>query len=104
MKYLATLCSGLRALLIAALAGSPAGAQAQGPADRETAAWDAARGEDTVDAYQRYLELFPLGRHSGEAFRCIVELTVDPDADSICSLAPGAGPPTSSRGLGVDMY
>jgi hypothetical protein len=108
VTYLATLCSGLRALLIAAVAGSPAGVQAQSPADRETAEWNAARGTGTADAYQRYLELFPVGRHSGDAFRCIIELTVDPDAVSSCSLAPGAGPTgsgsISTRGLGVDLY
>jgi hypothetical protein len=108
VTYLATLCSGLRALLIAAVAGSPVAAQAQSPADRESAEWNAARGSGTVDAYQRYLELFPVGRYSGDAFRCIIELTVDPDAVSSCSLAPGAGPTgsgsISTRGLGVDLY
>jgi hypothetical protein len=108
VNYLATLCSGLRALLIASVAGVPAGAHAQSPVDRETAEWNTARGSGTVDAYQRYLELFPVGRHSGDAFRCIIELTVDPDALSSCSLAPGAGPTgsgsISTRGLGVDLY
>jgi len=37
VKYLATVCAGLRALMIAALAGSAGGAQAQSGADREAA-------------------------------------------------------------------
>ena len=92
MKYLATLCSGLRALLIAALAGSAGGAQAQNTGDREAAEWNAARGTGTADAYQRYLERFPLGRYSADAFRCIIELTVDPDAVSSCSSATRSRP------------
>ena len=108
MNYLATLCSGLRALLIAAVAGSPAGAQAQSPADREVGGVERGPRRRHADAYQRYLELFPVGRYSGDAFRCIIELTVDPDAVSSCSLAPGAGPTgsgsISTRGLAVDLY
>ena len=75
--------------------------------DREAAEWNAARGTGTPDAYQRYLEVYPLGRYSGDAFRCIIELTVAPDAVSSCATAPEAGPdqPTSvSRGLAVDLY
>jgi hypothetical protein len=122
VKYLATLCTGLRTLMIAALAGAPSAAHAQSGTDRETAEWNAARGAGTPDAYQRYLEVFPLGRYSGDAFRCIIELTVAPDAVSSCASAPGAGleasgvsraapgagpgnPVTSvSRGLAVDLY
>jgi hypothetical protein len=109
VKYLATVCSGLRALVIAALAGSAGGgAQAQTDTDREAAEWNAARGIGTADAYQRYLERFPIGRYSGDAFRCIIELTVDPDAVSSCSSAPGAGPAggasVSTRGLAIDLY
>jgi len=94
--------------MIAALAGSAGGAQAQSGADREAAEWNTARGIGTPDAYQRYLELFPLGRYSADAFRCMIELTVDPDAVSSCSSAPEAGPAggasVSSRGLAVDLY
>lgn len=108
MKYLATLCSGLRALMIAALAGGPPAVHAQTGTDREAAEWNAARGAGTPDAYQRYLELYPLGRYSGDAFRCIIELTVAPDAVASCATAPGAGPeqPVTSitRGLAVDLY
>ena len=105
MKYLATLYAGLRALMIAALAGSPASAQSPGGTDREAAEWNAARGAGTVAAFQHYLELYPLGRYSGEAFRYIIELTIDPDAAVV---GPEAGrewgPSVSTRGLAVDMY
>jgi hypothetical protein len=105
VKYLATLCAGLRALMIAALAGSSASAQAPDGTNREAAEWNAARGAGTVEAFQRYLELYPLGRYSGEAFRCIVELTIDREA---CAAGPEAGPEggpsVSTRGLAVDMY
>jgi hypothetical protein len=105
VKYLATLYAGLRALMIAALAGSPASAQAPVGTDRETAEWNAARGACTVEAFQHYLELYPLGRYSGEAFRSIIELTVDPDAAVACPEAgPEGGPSVSTRGLAVDMY
>jgi len=111
MKYLATLCSSLRALMIAALAGGPVGAatqvQAQSSADREAAQWNAARGIGTADAYQHYLEQYPVGRYAGDAFRCMIELTVDPNAVSSCSGAPGAGPggvSRATRGLAIDLY
>jgi hypothetical protein len=95
--------------MIASLAGAPAAAQAQSAPEREVAEWNAARGAGTPQAYQRYLELYPLGRYSGAAFRCMIELTVDPDVVSSCVTAPGAGPggPTvtsSTRGLAVDLY
>ena len=101
MKYLAALHAALRTLMIAALAGSPASAQAPGGTDREAAEWNAARGVGTVEAFQHYLELYPLGRYSGEAFRYIVEQTIDPDA----TVADAEGSVrVSSGGLGVDMY
>jgi hypothetical protein len=107
MKYLATLCSSLRALMVAALAGGPVGAApqayAQSSADREAAEWNSAQGIGTAAAYQRYLEQYPMGRYAGDAFRYIIELTIDPDA----APGPGAGPGSvshTSRGLVVDLY
>ncbi len=107
MKYLATLCSSLRALTIAALAGSPIGAapqaQAQTSADREAAEWNATQGIGTAAAYQHYLEQFPLGPHAGDAFRRMIELTIDPGLIG----GPGEGPAgvdRTTRGLVVDLY
>ncbi len=79
MRYLSVLYAGLRALMIATLSGG-GGAQAQSPLDREVAEWDAARAAGTAEAYQRYLELYPVGRYASEAFRCIVELSIDPNS------------------------
>jgi hypothetical protein len=108
MRYLATLCSSVRALMIAALAGGPVGtattSYAQSSADREAAEWNSAQGLGTAAAYQRYLEQYPVGRHAGDAFRNMIELTIDPDA---AVSGPGAGPGSvsrSTRGLVVDLY
>jgi hypothetical protein len=95
--------------MVASLAGSPVAVQAQSAPDREVAEWNAARGAGTPQSYQRYLELYPLGRYSGDAFRCMIELTVDPEVISSCAAAPGAGPgaqvvTSSTRGLAVDLY
>lgn len=91
MRYVGALYATLRALLVAALAGGAAVAQAQAPSDRETAAWEAARAAGTVEAYQRYLELYPLGEHAGEAFREIIELSTPEDAPP-STIAPAAPP------------
>jgi hypothetical protein len=108
VKYLATLCSSLRALVIAALAGGSVGAatqlHAQSSPDREAAEWNTAIGVGTAEAYQRYLEQYPMGQHAGDAFRRIIELTIDPDATFE---GPGAGPgdvSSSRRGLALDLY
>jgi hypothetical protein len=95
MKYLRALCASLRALTIAALASGAFGdAHAQQPADPETVAWERARDENTLGAYQRYLELYPLGLHSTEAFQAIVELTLSLEGP----------PPPDAAVPGVDMY
>jgi hypothetical protein len=109
VKYLATLCSSLRALLVAALAGSPIAAasslaHAQTSGDREAAEWNATVGVGTAAAYQHYLEQYPLGPHAGDAFRRMIELTIDPDATFEGPQAgPGDGDRTS-RGLAADLY
>ena len=77
---MAAIFLGLRALAIAALAGSPAGHAQEGGDD---AAWAAASEAGTAEACQQYLEAFPSGRHAEEAFRCLVEGDLD--------IAPGAG-------------
>lgn len=85
MRFLGALYAGLRALTIAALASiAVSGAQGQNPTDPETAAWNRARQENTLEAYQRYLELYPLGAHAAEAFQATVELML--------SLEPWAPP------------
>jgi hypothetical protein len=96
MKYLSGFYASLRALLIAALASVAVGnAYAQAPSDADSAAWSRARQENTVEAYQRYLEAYPLGAHSAEAFQAMVEL-----------LLVLEGPPDAADEAppGVDMY
>lgn len=96
MKYLNGFYASLRALLIAALASVAVGsAHAQDPSAPETAAWNRARQENTVEAYQRYLEFYPLGAHSAEAFQAMVEL-----------LLVLEGPPEAGEDAlpGIDMY
>jgi hypothetical protein len=81
VKRMAALFLGLRALAIAALAGSPIG-YAQAPSSPDDAAWATASELGTAEACQQYLEAFPAGRHAEEAFRCLIEgsLEAAPDA------------------------
>lgn len=87
--------------MMATLATS-GGAHAQSPLDREAAEWNAAREAGTVEAYQRYLELYPVGAYAGEAFRAIIELSIDP-ALGVYRIDP-AQPSMVTRGLAVDIY
>ncbi|MGH6919148.1 MAG: hypothetical protein ACREJ0_15755 [Geminicoccaceae bacterium] len=81
MRRLAALFLGLRALVIAALAGAPIG-HAQELPGGDDAAWAAAREAGTAEAYQDYLQQFPAGRHAEEAFRRLIEGSLEavPDA------------------------
>jgi hypothetical protein len=95
MRYLRRLCAAFRALGIAALASAAVtGAHAQSP-DPDTAAWNRARQQHTVEAYQRYLERYPLGVYSAEAFQAMVELL---------KVREGPDPPEDQALPGVDMY
>jgi hypothetical protein len=93
MRYVNSFWATLRALLVAALASSASPAPAQAPGDSEAAAWEAAQSAGTIEAYQRYLEIYPLGPHAAEAFRSIVELSTETEA-------PGGGPPDPA----MDVY
>jgi hypothetical protein len=101
MKKLSTLYAALRALLVASVAGGAAGVSAQSPASRDAAAWEAARQEGTVEAYQRYLEEFPIGSYADKAFRSIVEMTVEPEAVPVTIVPAGV---RSEPGLVADLY
>jgi hypothetical protein len=96
MRFLGALYAGLRALAIAALTSVAigGGAHGQSPTDPETAAWNRARQENTLESYQRYLELYPLGAHAAEAFQATVELML--------SVEPSA--PSDEALPGVDIY
>jgi len=96
MKLLVKLYATFRALLIASLASSGAASQESGFADQEEAEWIQIRQEGTPEAFQRYLERYPLGRHASEAFRCSIEAL-------LC--VPGAGEDRRvTRGTLIDMY
>lgn len=108
MNHLKALITSLRAFLIAALAGGGA-AQAQRVVDpSEEAAWNAARSAGTSAAFERYLDLYPVGRYAEEAFRCIVELSVDPAAVCAVDPDPGAGGVATrsitTQGVTADVY
>jgi hypothetical protein len=88
MKTLAAVLLGLRALAITALVGSPVGCARQWTS-ADDAVWAAASEAGTAEACQGYLEAFPAGQHAEEAFRCLVEGSLE--------IAPDAGP-------AIDMY
>ena len=109
MNHLQALITSLRAFLIAAIAGGGA-AQAQRAVDpSEEAAWSAARSAGTSAAFERYLDLYPVGRYAEEAFRCIVELSVDPAGvcaavESGSRAGGGATRSITTRGVAADVY
>ncbi len=79
MEWPTALSRSLKALLLAALAGSAtARQQATAQPDPDDTAWATARDAGTVEACQRYLEEFPVGRHMEEAFRCVIEKALPP--------------------------
>ena len=81
MSRLTTFFLSLRALVMATLAAAPA-VHAQGLPSADDAAWATAVEADTPEAYQGYLEEFPVGRHAEQAFRLVIEgqLEAPPDA------------------------
>lgn len=83
VRRLAAALLGLPAPAITALTGSPT-SHAQGSPSADDAAWNAASEVGTAEACEQYLEALPAGQHAEEAFRCLVE-------DSL-EIAPDAGP------------
>ena len=75
MRLITAVFASLRALALATFAGSFA--QAQQAADPDDSAWTNAQQLGTAEAYQRYLEQFPVGRHIEEAFRGVIEHQVE---------------------------
>lgn len=60
-------------MVVATLAASGA---AVAQSDTEASAWNAAQRTGTADGYQRYLEVYPTGAHSNDAFITMVKLLV----------------------------
>jgi len=90
VKQLQWLYARLAALFLATVAGAPPALSQN--TDADGAAWQDAQQEGTLAALQGYLETFPTGRHSEEAFRQIVEQSLQEE--------PGAG----TGSLGTDLY
>jgi hypothetical protein len=70
-------------------------------------AWSQARAAGTIEAYEGYLGQFPTGVYADQAFRCIVELTVDAtEGACVVTQASGADPlEGAARGLSsIDVY
>ena len=99
-------------LLLATATGGalPAGHQAHAavePAQEfanpaEEAAWGEARRVGTAGAYQRYLELYPMGEHMEEAFKRIVERSLSKaPARRLVDIEPALGPPAGTSPLTV---
>ena len=74
--------------------------QATSPAEQE--AWSAAQRADSAVAYQRYLELFPMGVHMEEAFRRIVERSLNrAPSRRLVDIEPALGPAADAKPLSV---
>ena len=80
------------------LSASAAGAQTLQVEENE---WNQALAQGTAAAFERYLVNYPAGRFASDAFRCSVEIRIDPGSGG-CSASPArasrAGDP--SRNLG----
>ena len=99
-------------LLLATAAGSamqPApvaqaaiGATQRAASPAEEADWAAALRADTPAAYQRYLEFYPMGVHMEEAFRRIVDRSLQRAPNrGLIDIAPALGPAGEAAPLAV---
>ena len=77
LKRLKLYYSAMRALLIGVLAtgGSAHAQQSSIELSPEDAMWLDAKADDTPQAYQDYLQFYPVGRFAGQAFRRLIEQT-----------------------------
>ena len=114
----------VRALLLAAAAGGAS--QLAGHAEAavnlaeqsvisaaEQKTWAQAQAKKTVEAYQRYLELFPTGQFAEEAFRSLIERSFKgPSVRSLVVIRPAIPPAAGQPGrpartiqaVKLDMY
>lgn len=78
------------------------GAAQQATSPAEEAEWAAAERADTAAAYQRYLEFYPMGIHMEEAFRRIVDRSLQRAPDRrLIDIAPALGPAGEAAPLSV---
>ena len=64
--------------------------------DAERQLWNRTLGLGTREAFGNFLDSYPTGRFASDAFRCLVELRIDPSAEG-CAIEPEAGPAGPSR-------
>ena len=76
----------------AALLAGASSQVAQAQQDPASAAWDAARATDTVEAYEQFLESYPDSPVADDAFSALVERSLTES---------GRAP---ARGLAIDVY
>lgn len=102
MDYLKTLYSSVRALLVAYVAGGAMSVEAQ--TDQETTLWYQSRSAGTVEAYQRYLDEYPVGRYASDAFRGIVENSIAASRGGSDGGGTGAAAGAAGLGIAADLY
>ena len=91
VKFSAQTWRRLRALTAASLIGLLPGVRMATAQDGDDAAWREAQSLGTSDAFQGYLDAYPIGRHADTAFACIVAEARGADA-GFCGIQPAAGP------------
>ncbi|MEZ5826631.1 MAG: hypothetical protein R3C97_18440 [Geminicoccaceae bacterium] len=72
---------------------TPGLSRAQAPQSEEND-WNIALADGSEAAFRQFLSRYPAGRFASDAFRCAVEVRIDPAAGG-CSLEQGGGPPTA---------
>ncbi len=86
------------------LSGAPFGQRAVGQTGPDDIAWQQAKSVGTLEAYETYLNRNPTGQFASDAFRCVVELSIDLQGSG-CSIQPAAGPGDSfAAPTLVDLY
>lgn len=95
MRFSARTWRRLRALTAVSFIGLLPGVRVATAQDGDDAAWRQAQSLGTRDAFQGYLDAYPIGRHADTAFGCIVAEARGADA-AFCDIQPAAGPTQGS--------
>lgn len=98
--------SVIRAMLLASLASTPI--HSPNPAlaqDADEIDWITARAQGTPEAFERYLEIHPLGRYASEAFYFVTILSIDPSVERIDpTQAPSEAVTRGITASAMDVY
>lgn len=100
MDRLRSLYASLRALLALGMVHGVAGQTSAQTPDAEQKAFERALQEGTPEAFQSYLDAYPLGRFATEAFRELVARSLG----SRTMPEPAAGPVGAGAGRAPDLY